>query len=141
MELLKREKEIVEIFTQLSSKEEKYEKIISLGKLLPPFEAELRKETNLIKGCQSKLYLSFQVQEGRIFFQADSEALISKGLAALLIDLYSGHLPETILKHRPSFIEQLDLLSLLSMTRLNGFFEIHKRMQQIALQEIALRGL
>lgn len=123
-----------ELFLGFSSPSEKYEKIIEMGRKLPSLSPNARIEKNLVQGCQSLLYLETQVQDGLIYFNADSEALISKGLAALLIEVYSGQPPETLFKHPPMFLKEIGLHQALSPARSNGFASLFKKMQEEALK-------
>jgi len=120
----------------LASSEEKYIEIIEMGRKLPPLTPEAKKEENLVRGCQSRLYLHSWTEQGKIFFAAEADALISAGLAALLIDVYSGETPETILQTPPDFLNELGIYSSLSLNRSNGLAHIHLRMKQDALKSL-----
>lgn len=100
--------------------EQKYQKIIQLGRFLAPFIEDQKSEENLVPGCQSIVYLSHSEKEGKLYFNAYSEALISSGLAYLCTLFYSGRTPEEILKTPPYFIERLDLGKSLTPGRSNG---------------------
>lgn len=115
---------------------ERYDLIISMGKSLPDYPKELKTSDKIVPGCQSILYLDGQLASGKLTFLAHGDALISLGLAALLISLYSGESPETILTCPPTVIQELGIASSLSLTRSNGFLHIHLRMKQIALQTL-----
>lgn len=106
---------------------------MSWGKKLPSFPEEYRTEKNLVPGCQSLLYLHAEQKEEGLHFYADSDALISKGLAALLVYYYSGETPETILKNKPTFLETLDIVQSLSPTRAGGVASLYVKMQKEAL--------
>jgi cysteine desulfuration protein SufE len=121
------------MFTSLSP-EEKYQKIIELGRQLPPFNPAAKTPSNLVLGCQSLMHLETRSEDGRLFFNADSEALISKGLAALLIAIYSGEEPHTIAECPPSFIVKIGLQAALSPSRSSGLASLYHRMRQEALQ-------
>jgi cysteine desulfuration protein SufE len=121
-------------FSPLSGAEEKYQKIMHLGRLLPPLAPEFKISSNLVQGCQSVMYLHSFFEEGLLYFQVHSEALISAGLAALLIKVYSGLPPHTILKCPPLFIDALDLKAALTPSRSNGLASLHLRMKQEALR-------
>ena len=131
------QKQIIEIFLDFSSSEEKYEKIIEMGRALPPLTPEARIEKNLVQGCQSILYLETTYKEGLIYFNADSEALISKGLAAFLIYVYSGASPEALFKEPPYFLKEIGLHQALSPARSNGLNSLYRKMQQEALKIIS----
>ncbi|MGR3973519.1 MAG: SufE family protein [Candidatus Rhabdochlamydia sp.] len=126
--------QLKEAFAQLLSFEKKYEKIIIMGKELPSFPTEAKCEKNLVVGCQSLLFLETTYQDGLIYFKADSEALISKGLAALLIAVYSGALPEALIKEPPLFLKEMGLHQALSPARSNGLAALFKKMQLEALE-------
>ncbi|CAM0117438.1 SufE family protein [Rhabdochlamydiaceae symbiont of Dictyostelium giganteum] len=126
--------QLKEEFALLSSPEKKYEKIITMGKQLPRFPSEAKIEKNLVLGCQSLLYLETSYENGVMYFQADSEALISKGLAAILITVYSGATPESIIKELPLFLKEMGLHQALSPTRSNGLASLFKKMQLEAFE-------
>jgi cysteine desulfuration protein SufE len=112
---------------------EKYEWLIQKGKELQPFPMEKCLKENQVSGCQSIVYLYSQFQEEKIYFFAYSEALISAGLAAVLIDVYSGQLPETILKNPPEFLEKMGFSQALTPGRFNGVFSMYQHMKRKAL--------
>ena len=116
---------IKEIFYSLSP-EEKYEKIIEMGRALPPLPNAARVPENLVQGCQSVMYLEATFKDGVVFFKADSEALISKGLAALLIEVYSGQRPEALIQEPPVFLKEIGLN--LSPARSNGLASLYRKM-------------
>lgn len=109
-----------------------YLEIMRWGKMLPPFDPSLRTEENRVIGCQSLMYLSVEYKEGKLFFSADSDALISKGLAALLIFLYNGETPLHILTHPPTLIAELGLIASLTPGRANGFASLYYKMRSYA---------
>lgn len=126
--------EVKNLFQDCHTQQDRYRRIIELGRELAPMEDEYREEKNIIKGCQSIVYLYSDLSEGKIFFRASSEALISAGLAALLIKAYNGHPPEIILKLKPTFLEELQIPGSLSPSRSNGLANMFLRMQQDALK-------
>ncbi len=134
MAALEKQQKLKEIFLSFSSPEEKYEKIIEMGRQLPPLSPTARTEQNLVSGCQSLLYLEVEMRDGLIYFNADSEALISKGLAALLIEVYSGTPPETLFKVPPLFLKEIGLHHALSPARSNGLSSLFKKMQEEAVK-------
>jgi cysteine desulfuration protein SufE len=133
---MKKQLEIQDIFNNFSSAEKKYEKIIEMGRALPPLSPTAKVPSNLVPGCQSLLYLETSFKEGLLYFNADSDALISKGLAALLIHVYSGEPPETLLKQPPLFLKEIGLDRALSPARSNGLASLYKKMQQEALNSL-----
>lgn len=126
-----------EKFSSLTA-EERYLTLIEMGKNLPPYPQELKKSIYIVRGCQSTLYLHAQLTEsGALVFQADADALISKGLAALLISIYSNELPGTILETPPSFLSEAGILPSLSPSRSNGLAYLYKRIRDVALSSFS----
>ncbi len=119
-------------FTTLST-QERYLTLMDMGKNLPAYEDRHKTTDRIVRGCQSTLYLYTELREGKLYFEAHADALISAGLAALLIALYSGEPPETILTQAPDIIKELDIGSSLSPNRSNGLANIHLKMKQEAL--------
>jgi len=124
------------IFSSTTSSEQKYYLLMEMGRNLPPLKEEYKTEENRVHGCQSKLYLHSYASQGKIFFEASADALISAGLAALLIAIYNRQTPETILKRPPQFLHELGIYTSLSPSRSNGLSQIHLRMQKDALKFI-----
>lgn len=131
---LERQESVKRDFAQLTSEEEKYQKIIALGRAMHPLPPEAKTPENVVKGCQSTMYLASSYRDGKIFFEAESDALISSGLASLLIQVYSGESPETILKCPPNYLEEIGISASLTPNRANGLYSIHLRMKQDALR-------
>jgi len=125
---------IKESFSKCSSQEEVYQKIMEWAKHLPPFQSEWKVEANLVPGCQSVMYLHACFKEGKLFFAAHSDALISTGLAAILIEAYSGMDPEILLKTPPTFLDDLGIPSSLTPGRANGLASLFLKMKQEALK-------
>lgn len=121
-------------FSGLEKSEDIYHKIIQWGKKLPPFDPSWKTEENEVKGCQSLMYLHVENKEGKLFFSAYSEALISAGLAALLIAFYNGKAPEDILKNPPTFLDDLKISSSLTPSRANGLASLFFHMKKAALK-------
>lgn len=124
---------VKDLFKNCSTKELIYQKIIELGKTIPKMPEKYKTPEYLVSGCQSIVYLHAELVEKKVYFTAFSEALISAGLAALLIEAYQGQSPEMILKVRPTFLEDLQIPALLSPGRSNGLASMYLRMQKIAL--------
>lgn len=137
---IEKQQKIKSLFASCASAEEKYAKIIELGRKLPPLREEFCKEENLVSGCQSRMYLHAFAKNNALFFEAQSDALISAGLAALLIDVYSGETPETILKCAPDYLEEIGIYASLTPSRSNGLYSLHLRMKQEALKAILLEA-
>jgi cysteine desulfuration protein SufE len=131
---LKKQTLIKEKFAACSTEEERYQKIIELGREQPCLDEKEKIEANLVKGCQSQMYLASRLVDNQVIFAAESDALISAGLAALLVKVYSGESPETILKCPPSYLEELGISASLSPSRANGLYSLHLRMKQDALK-------
>jgi cysteine desulfuration protein SufE len=125
---------IVREFELLSDWTERYKYIIKLGKKLEPLEEEHKIEENLVRGCQSQVWLvAEQDGEGNVQFRADSDAAIVKGLVSLMVRLYSGQTPQTILDTEPQFIERIGMEKHLSPTRSNGLVSMVKQMKIYAM--------
>ncbi|MDE3213138.1 MAG: SufE family protein, partial [Bacteroidota bacterium] len=124
-----REQEIVEDFSLFDTWEEKYEYIIDLGKKLPPLEEQFKKEENIIKGCQSTVWLVAEYRDGRVYYQADSNAVIVKGIISMLIRVLSGQRPEDILEAPLDFIREIGMMNHLAQTRSNGLLAMIKQIK------------
>ncbi len=131
-----KQQELIKRFSLLKDKEAKYKEIIECSHFLPPFPEEQKKDCHLVKGCQSLLYVTAVISEGKIFFQAYSDSLISKGLAGLLTYIYSGEDPKTLLLCPPKFLQEIDIFSSLSMNRSQGLRSLIAQMQKIAISFI-----
>ena len=114
------EKDVVETFSMYEEWLDKYEYLIDLGKNLEPYPEEKKTDDRLIKGCQSRVWLDYRMEEGRLYFNADSDAIITKGIISLLIGIYSGRTPQEIAGSDYSFIEKIGLKENLSPTRATG---------------------
>lgn len=130
MTLKEEEIAIVEEFAMFDEWLDKYEYLIDLGKNLPIIPEESKSDDKLIKGCQSRVWLDSKFEDGKLFFQADSDAIITKGIIALLIRVYNGRKPQEIIDSDFSFIEKIGLKDNLSPTRANGLVSM---IQQIKL--------
>lgn len=121
------------LFRECVTSEQKYEKIIELGRQLATYPSEFKTPEHLVKGCQSTMYIRAQLMNGKMHFQAYSEALISAGLIALLLSIYNDEPPEVILTYPPQFLEELGINSSLSPGRANGLASLLQRMKKEAL--------
>jgi cysteine desulfuration protein SufE len=128
-----REEEIIAAFSFLETWEEKYEYIIELGKKLPPFPEEHRKDEYKVKGCQSTVWLIAEEKDGKIFYQADSDAVIVKGLISMLINVLSGQPAKAIMEAKLNFLETIGMQSHLAQTRSNGLKAMVTQMKNYAL--------
>lgn len=127
------EKEIVEEFSLFDSWDDKYEYIIDLGKKLSPLEDVYKKDENKVRGCQSTVWLVAEYREGRIFYKAESDAVIVKGLISMLIRVLSGQTPDDIVQAPLDFIREIGMTSHLAQTRSNGLLAMMKQMKNYAL--------
>jgi len=127
------QEEIISDFSVMGSWEDKYEYIIQLGKELPLIAEEFKTPDNLIKGCQSRVWLHTELKDGKLIFTADSDAVITKGLVSLMIYVLSGHTPQDIASADIYFIDAIGLSSHLSPTRSNGLLSMLKQMKLYAI--------
>jgi cysteine desulfuration protein SufE len=127
------EKEIVEEFSLFDSWDDKYEYIIDLGKKLPQLEDKYKIDENRVRGCQSTVYLVADHKNGRIFYKAESDAVIVKGLISMLIRVLSGQKPDDIVKAPLDFIKEIGMMTHLAQTRSNGLLAMVKQMKNYAL--------
>ena len=127
------QEEIIEEFAGLDDWMDKYQLLIDLGNEQEPLDEKYKTESNLIDGCQSRVWLRADYRDGRIFFSAESDALIVKGIVALLIRVLSGHTPQEILDADLCFIDEIGLKEHLSPTRSNGLLAMVKQMRMYAL--------
>ena len=127
------EQEIVEEFSLFDSWDDKYEYIIDLGKKLPMLEDQYKVDENRVRGCQSTVWLIADHTGGKIFYKAESDAVIVKGLISLLIRVLSGHTPDEIINAKLDFIQQIGMTTHLAQTRSNGLLAMVKQMKNYAL--------
>ena len=125
--------ELIEEFSFFEDWTQRYEYLIELGKSLPLIDEQYKTENHLIKGCQSQVWLHAEKQGNELVFTADSDAIITKGIVALLVRVYSGHTPEEILAAKTDFIDQIGLKEHLSPTRANGLVSMLEQMKRYAL--------
>lgn len=124
---------IIEEFSSFDDWMDRYQLLIDTGSEQPPLEEKYKTDNNLIEGCQSRVWLQADFVDGRVEFRAESDALIVKGIVALLIRVYSGHTPQEILDNEPYFVEAIGLREHLSPTRSNGLVSMIKQMRLYAL--------
>jgi cysteine desulfurase csdAE, sulfur acceptor subunit len=125
--------EVIEQFEDFADWMDKYQMLIDLGSELDALDEQYKSESNLIDGCQSRVWIQCDVKEGQLFFTADSDALIVKGIIALLIQVLSGHTAKEILDADLYFIDRIGLREHLSPTRSNGLLAMVKRIKAYAL--------
>jgi cysteine desulfuration protein SufE len=133
MSIKETQDEIIADFEYLTNWDDKYEYIISLSKELPIITDEYKKEENLIRGCQSRVWLHADYRDGKLFFTADSDAIITKGLVSMVIKVLNGHTPGDIVAAEIYFIDAIGLRSHLSPTRSNGLLSMLKQIKLYAL--------
>lgn len=127
------QEEIISEFDFFDEWDEKYGYIIELGKKLEPLDDSYKTADNIIKGCQSQVWLTSRLEDGKVHFIADSDAIIVKGLASLLIRVLSGHHPDEIINTDLNFLEKIGMMQHLSPTRSNGLASMVKQMKLHAL--------
>ena len=124
---------VIEEFSHFDDWMDKYALLIDLGNSLPPLEEKYKTESNLIEGCQSRVWLQADYVDGKILFKGESDAVIVKGIVSLLISILSDHTPQEILDADLDFIEKIGLKEHLSPTRSNGLVAMVKQMRMYAL--------
>ena len=130
--LQEKKQQIIEDFSLYDEWLDKYEYLIELGKQLPPYPEEARDEQHLIKGCQSRVWLDCRLEEGKLFFSADSDAIITKGIISLLVGVYSGRTPAEIAGDDFGFLADIGLKENLSPTRANGLVSMVETIKSLA---------
>lgn len=128
------ENEVLEEFSVFDDWLDKYEYLIELGKNLDSYPDEAKTDDKLIKGCQSRVWLDYKMEDGKVVFRADSDAIITKGIISLLIGIYSGRTPKEILDSDFSVVEKIGLKENLSPTRANGLVSMIAKIKETALQ-------
>lgn len=127
------ENQIINEFSLFDEWEGKYEYLIELGKEMPVMNEKLKTDDKLIKGCQSRVWLHSEIKDGKIIYTADSDAIITKGIVALLVRVLSNHTPGEIIDTELKFIDKIGLKEHLSPTRANGLVSMIKQMKLDAL--------
>lgn len=133
MQIKEIQEEIVEEFSMFDDWMQRYEYIIELGKSLPLIDERYKTDENIIKGCQSKVWLHGEQKEDKIVFTADSDAILTKGIIAVLIRTFSNQKPAAILEANTDFIDEIGLKEHLSPTRANGLVSMIKQIKMYAL--------
>lgn len=131
------EAEIIDEFNMFDDWMPKYEHIIELGKSLPMIDEKYKDDEHLIKGCQSRVWLHAETINGAMHFTADSDAIITKGLVALIVRVFNEQSPETIVKAKLDFINEIGLTEHLSQTRANGLLSMVQTMKAAALKALS----
>ena len=132
MTLVEAENAVIEEFSMYDEWLDKYEYLIELGKALKDYPESAKTDDKLIKGCQSRVWLDYKIENGKIFLNADSDAIISKGIISLLIGIYSGRTAGEILSSDFSVVEKIGLKENLSPTRANGLVSMIAKIKEIA---------
>lgn len=132
--------QIIEDFAYFDDWMEKYDHLIQIGKDLPLIEEQYKKDENLIKGCQSQVWLHAELKDGKLMFTADSDAIITKGLISLMVSVLSGHSPKEIADSEIYFIKEIGLTSHLSPTRSNGLLSMLRQMKHFGIAFQAIQG-
>jgi cysteine desulfuration protein SufE len=127
------QEELVEEFMMFDDWMQKYEYMIELGKSLPPIQKDKKTDQRLIKGCQSNVWLDAAFKDGKVVFTADSDAIITKGIIAILLRVFSNQTPKDILEADTTFLDQIGLKEHLSPTRANGLVAMIKQIKLYAL--------
>jgi len=133
MTIKEKQQEVIEEFSAFDDWMDKYSLLIELGNELDSFDEANRQQQNLIEGCQSKVWLHAEMNDGKIEIQGDSDAIIVKGIVALLLRVLSGHTPDEILDSDLSFIDEIGLKEHLSPTRSNGLVAMVRQIKAYAL--------
>lgn len=133
MTIKENQQELVEEFAFLEDWEQKYEYIIDLGKELEGLPDNKKTDDNLIRGCQSKVWIDAEHKDGKLFFNADSDGILPKGIVSLLVRIYSGHSTQEILDSDFDFISQIGLQEFLSPSRANGLMAMTKQIKFYAV--------
>ncbi len=133
MTIQEKQNQLVEEFAFLPDWEQKYEYIIDLGKELKGLPEDKKTDDNLIKGCQSKVWIDADFRDGKLYFLADSDGILPKGIVAILIQIYSGHNTQEILDSDFKFIEEIGLQEFLSPSRANGLMAMTKQIKFYAV--------
>lgn len=131
--ITEKQQEVIEEFSLFEDWMQRYEYMIDLGKSLPLISEEHKTEDNIIKGCQSKVWVHAGLEDDRLVFTADSDAIITKGIIAILIRVFSNQPPKAILEAQTNFIDQIGLKEHLSPTRANGLVSMIKQIKMYAV--------
>ena len=133
MDIKNIQEEIIDEFSMFDDWDERYQYVIDLGKSLPLVDEQYKTDDNIIKGCQSRVWLHAEKKDGKIVFTADSDAILTKGIIAILIRVFSNQRPADILEADTAFIDEIGLKEHLSPTRANGLVSMIKQIKMYAL--------
>ena len=142
MTIKEKQEAIVKEFEQFTDWEEKYTRIIELGRKMPTLDDVFKTEKYKLNGCQSQVWINAKLENGKILFEADSDAAIVKGLIALLVNVYSNQTPDEILSNPPEFVKKIGIDNHLSPTRKNGLGAMMKQIQMyaVAFKAMGVKG-
>lgn len=132
-DIQEKQEEIIDEFSMFDDWMQRYEYMIDLGKSLPLIDEKYKTDDNIIKGCQSRVWVKADYQDDKVVFKADSDAIITKGIVAILIRVFSGQKPEDIVQADTQFIDEIGLKEHLSPTRANGLVSMIKQLKAYAL--------
>ena len=133
MTIKKIQEDVIDEFSMFEDWEERYQYMIDLGKTLPLIDEQYKTQENIIKGCQSKVWVHAEMVDDKVVFTADSDAIITKGIIAILIRVFSNHGPTEIIEANTSFIDDIGLKEHLSPTRANGLVSMIKQIKMYAI--------
>lgn len=133
MTIQQRQQELIDEFADIDDWMDRYGYIIDMGNTLPPIDEKLKTPDRLIEGCQSRVWLDASYRDGKVYYQADSDAIIVKGMISMLVSVLSGHTPDEILDAKLNFIDEIGLAEHLSPTRSNGLLAMVKQMRLYAM--------
>lgn len=131
---------LINRFMQFDQWEDRYKELIKSAKRLEPMESNEREEKFRIKGCQSQVWLKPELKDGLVYFKADSDAVLVKGIISILLEVYSGQSPELILENSPDFLKKIGITEHLTMNRTNGLASMVKQVQIYATAFCALKN-
>ena len=127
------QEELIDEFSMFENWEERYQYMIDLGKSLPLIDNQYKTQENIIKGCQSRVWVHAEMDQGKVVFTADSDAIITKGIIAILIRVFSNQRPQDIIEANTNFIDEIGLKEHLSPTRANGLVSMIKQLKMYAI--------
>lgn len=127
------QEDIIDEFSMFEDWEDRYQYMIDLGKTLPLIDAQFKTENNIIRGCQSKVWVHAEMKDDKVVFTADSDAIITKGIIAILIRAFSNQSPKDIIDAKTTFIDEIGLKEHLSPTRANGLVSMIKQIKMYAI--------
>lgn len=136
MTIQEKQQELIDEFAIYDDWMDKYEYIIELGKAVKGIPEQSKTKEQLIEGCQSNVWLTCRLEGGKMYFEADADAIITKGIIGMLLQVYNGETPQVILQTEPNFIHEIGLTEHLSPTRANGLLSMVKRIKTEALQSL-----